>query len=234
MSEHEKSPTDSKSAGKTKSLKPLRELLGFLWPHKMRLIYASAALIFTAMTQLSLGYGIQILIDQGFSNQSQEGLRRAVLFMVAVGFAMACGSFIRFYLVSWLGERVSADLRRDVFNNLITVHPGFYEKNHAGEIMSRITTDTTLLQTLIGSSVSLAARNALTLVGALILMSLTNIKLTLIMLIGVPLAVEPVRYSSRSRSSKASSARPWNDPFLKPKWPEPSISPNSEFSSAHG
>ena len=132
MSEHEKSPTDSKSAGKTKSLKPLRELLGFLWPHKMRLIYASAALIFTAMTQLSLGHGIQILIDQGFSNQSQEGLRRAVLFMVTVGFAMACGSFIRFYLVSWLGERVSADLRRDVFNNLITVHPGFYEKKSGG------------------------------------------------------------------------------------------------------
>ena len=211
MSEHEKSPTDSKSAGKTKSLKPLRELLGFLWPHKMRLIYASAALIFTAMTQLSLGYGIQILIDQGFSNQSQEGLRRAVLFMVTVGFAMACGSFIRFYLVSWLGERVSADLRRDVFNNLITVHPGFYEKNQAGEIMSRITTDTTLLQTLIGSSVSLAARNALTLVGALILMSLTNIKLTLIMLIGVPLALLPVLYLGRrvrnlSNKSQASIA----------------------------
>ena len=82
MSEHEKSPTDSKSAGKTKSLKPLRELLGFLWPHKMRLIYASAALIFTAMTQLSLGYGIQILIDQGFSNQSQEGLSRTILSLI--------------------------------------------------------------------------------------------------------------------------------------------------------
>ena len=181
----------------SKSLRPLRELLGFLWPHKSRLIIASAALVFTAVTQLSLGYGIQVLIDQGFSNQSEEGLRRAVLFMVAVGFAMACGSFVRFYMVSWLGERVSADLRRDVFNNLLTVHPGFYEKNHAGEIMSRITTDTTLLQTLIGSSVSLAARNALTLVGALILMSLTNIKLTLIMLIGVPLTLLPVLYLGR-------------------------------------
>ena len=198
-------------ARKSKSLRPLRELLGFLWPHKGRLIIASAALVFTAMTQLSLGYGIQILIDQGFSNQSEEGLRRAVLFMVGVGFAMACGSFIRFYMVSWLGERVAADLRRDVFNNLLTVHPGFYEKNHAGEIMSRITTDTTLLQTLIGSSVSLAARNALTLMGALILMSLTNIKLTLIMLIGVPLTLLPVLYLGRrvrnlSNKSQASIA----------------------------
>jgi ATP-binding cassette subfamily B protein len=203
-------PSDNEPQ-KSKSLRPLRELLGFLWPHKGRLIIASAALVFTAMTQLSLGYGIQILIDQGFSNQSEGGLRQAVLFMVGVGFAMACGSFIRFYMVSWLGERVSADLRRDVFNNLLTVHPSFYEENHAGEIMSRITTDTTLLQTLIGSSVSLAARNALTLVGALILMSLTNLKLTLIMLVGVPLTLLPVLYLGRrvrnlSNKSQASIA----------------------------
>ena len=196
---------------KTKSLRPLRELLQFLWPHKSRLIAASLALIFTAMAQLSLGYGIQILIDQGFANQSQAGLRQAVVFMIVVGFAMASGAFIRFYLVSWLGERVSADLRQEVFNNLLTVHPGFYEKNHAGEIMSRITTDTTLLQTLIGSSVSLAARSALTLTGALILMSLTNFKLTLIMLIGVPLTLLPVLYLGRrvrnlSNKSQASIA----------------------------
>ena len=196
---------------KAKSLRPLRELLQFLWPHKSRLIAASLALIFTAMAQLSLGYGIQILIDQGFANQSQAGLRQAVVFMIVVGFAMASGAFIRFYLVSWLGERVSADLRQKVFNNLLTVHPGFYEKNHAGEIMSRITTDTTLLQTLIGSSVSLAARSALTLVGALILMSLTNFKLTLIMLIGVPLTLLPVLYLGRrvrnlSNKSQASIA----------------------------
>ena len=196
---------------KAKSLRPLRELLQFLWPHKSRLIAASLALVFTAMAQLSLGYGIQILIDQGFANQSQAGLRQAVVFMIVVGFAMASGAFIRFYLVSWLGERVSADLRQKVFNNLLTVHPGFYEKNHAGEIMSRITTDTTLLQTLIGSSVSLAARSALTLVGALILMSLTNFKLTLIMLIGVPLMLLPVLYLGRrvrnlSNKSQASIA----------------------------
>lgn len=196
---------------KAKSLRPLRELLQFLWPHKSRLIAASSALVFTAMAQLSLGYGIQILIDQGFANQSQAGLRQAVVFMIVVGFAMASGAFIRFYLVSWLGERVSADLRQKVFNNLLTVHPGFYEKNHAGEIMSRITTDTTLLQTLIGSSVSLAARSALTLVGALILMSLTNFKLTLIMLIGVPLTLLPVLYLGRrvrnlSNKSQASIA----------------------------
>ncbi len=211
MTDNAVTGTEDNPPPKAKSLRPLRELLQFLWPHKSRLIAASLALVFTAMAQLSLGYGIQILIDQGFANQSQAGLRQAVVFMIIVGFAMASGAFIRFYLVSWLGERVSADLRKKVFNNLLTVHPGFYEKNHAGEIMSRLTTDTTLLQTLIGSSVSLAARSALTLVGALILMSLTNFKLTLIMLIGVPLTLLPVLYLGRrvrnlSNKSQASIA----------------------------
>jgi ATP-binding cassette subfamily B protein len=195
----------------SKSLKPLSELLRFLWPHKMRLIAASVALVFTAIAQLSLGVGIQVLVDEGFAAQSQAGLRKAVLFMVSVGFAMACGSFIRFYLVSWLGERVSADLRTAVFSNLLRIQPSFYEKNHAGEIMSRLTTDTTLLQTLIGSSVSLAARSALTLLGALIMMSITNLKLTLIMLVGVPLTLIPVlvlgrRVRSLSNRSQASIA----------------------------
>ena len=195
----------------SKSLKPLAELLRFLWPHKMRLIAATVALVFTAIAQLSLGVGIQVLVDEGFAAQSQAGLRKAVLFMVSVGFAMACGSFIRFYLVSWLGERVSADLRTAVFSNLLRIQPSFYEKNHAGEIMSRLTTDTTLLQTLIGSSVSLAARSALTLIGALVMMSITNLKLTLIMLVGVPLTLIPVlvlgrRVRSLSNRSQASIA----------------------------
>ena len=195
----------------SKSLKPLAELLRFLWPHKMRLIAASVALVFTAIAQLSLGVGIQVLVDEGFAAQSQDGLRKAVLFMVSIGFAMACGSFIRFYLVSWLGERVSADLRTAVFSNLLRIQPSFYEKNHAGEIMSRLTTDTTLLQTLIGSSVSLAARSALTLIGALVMMSITNLKLTLIMLVGVPLTLIPVlvlgrRVRSLSNRSQASIA----------------------------
>ena len=128
MTENAVTTAEDNPPPKAKSLRPLRELLQFLWPHKSRLIAASLALVFTAMAQLSLGYGIQILIDQGFANQSQAGLRQAVVFMIVVGFAMASGAFIRFYLVSWLGERVSADLRQKVFNNLLTVHPGFYEK----------------------------------------------------------------------------------------------------------
>ena len=177
---------------RAKSLAPLRELLAFLWPHKNRLMAASAALIFTAGAQLTLGYGVKILIDEGFAGGDASGLYKAVTFMLVIGIAMAIGSMTRFYLVSWLGERVSADLRGAVFNNLVHMQPSYFESNHSGEIMSRLTTDTTLLQTLIGSSVSLAVRNALTLTGALTLMVFTNFKLSLVILVAVPVTILPI------------------------------------------
>ena len=177
---------------RSKSLAPLRQLLGFLWPHKARLVAASGALVFTASAQLTLGYGVKILIDEGFAGADASGLYKAVSFMLLIGIAMAIGAMTRFYLVSWLGERVSADLRSAVFNNLVHLQPSYFETNHSGEIMSRLTTDTTLLQTLIGSSVSLAVRNALTLTGALTLMVITNLKLSLVILIAVPVTLLPI------------------------------------------
>ena len=175
-----------------KSLAPLRKLLGFLWPHKGRMIAAGTALVFTAGAQLTLGYGVKILIDEGFAGAESSGLYRAISFMLVIGFAMAIGAMTRFYLVSWLGERVSADLRSAVFNNLVHLQPSYFESNNSGEIMSRLTTDTTLLQTLIGSSVSLAVRNALTLTGALTLMVITNIKLSLVILVALPVTLLPI------------------------------------------
>ena len=177
---------------RAKSLAPLRQLLGFLWPHQGRLIAAATALVFTAGAQLTLGYGVKILIDEGFAGADASGLYKAVTFMLVIGIAMAIGAMTRFYLVSWLGERVSADLRSAVFNNLVHMQPSYFESNHSGEIMSRLTTDTTLLQTLIGSSVSLAVRNALTLTGALTLMVITNLKLSLVILIAVPVTLLPI------------------------------------------
>ncbi len=183
------------------NFKPLRTLLHFLWPHQGRLIAASTALVFTTLAQLTLGHGVRLLIDDGFAGADEAGLQRAVLFILAVGAAMAVGAMTRFYLVSWLGERVSADLRSAVFRNLIKLHPGYFESNQAGEIMSRLTTDTTLLQTLIGSSVSMAARNFIGLVGALAMMLITNLKLSLIILVGVPLTLLPIMvYGRRVRA----------------------------------
>ncbi len=172
--------------------------LGTLWPilsllrqYKLRLVAASLALIFTAAATLSMGKAVQILIDQGFAG-NQEDLRSAITFLVAIAAAMSVGTFVRFYMVSWLGERVSADLRVKVFNNIVTLHPGYFETNRSGEIMSRLTTDTTLLQTIIGSSFSMALRSSLTLVGALFMMFITNLKLSLIIAAGVPLILLPI------------------------------------------
>src|SRR3546814_4597850 len=96
---------------------------------------------------------------------------------------LAIGTFSRFYLVSWIGERVVADIRRQVFNHLVYLHPGFYENNRSSEIQSRLTADTTLLQSVIGSSLSLFLRNALMVIGGIVLLFITNPKLTSIVVI---------------------------------------------------
>lgn len=180
------------SSRQPRSLSPLFTILGFLKPYKLRLSAAGAALVFTAATTLMLGRGIQVLIDQGFGGGSTTQLRGAIGLLMAIAAAMAVGTFFRFYLVSWLGERVSADLRRAVFDNIIGLHPGYFETNRSGEIMSRLTTDTTLLQTIIGSSFSMALRSSLTMTGALVMMFITNLKLSLIITASVPLVLLPI------------------------------------------
>ena len=150
------------------------------------------ALVITAGITLALGQGLRILVDQGLATQSPAMLSRAVgLFFVLV-IGLAIGSFARFYLVSWIGERVVADIRKQVFNHLIDLHPGFYEKNRSLEIQSRFTADTTVLQSVIGSTVSIALRNTLMLVGGLILLFITNAKLAGIIILGFPLVIIPI------------------------------------------
>ncbi|MEH6515770.1 MAG: ABC transporter transmembrane domain-containing protein [Halioglobus sp.] len=173
-------------------LAPLWAVLGYLWPYKPQMLGAGAALLFTAAATLTLGKGLQHLIDNGFGGGTTADLSQAVLVIVAISAVIAVGTFLRFYLVSWLGERVSADIRKAVFENIIHLHPGFFETNRSGEIMSRLTTDTTLLQTIIGSSFSMALRSSLTLTGALVMMFITNLKLSLIIAATVPLVLLPI------------------------------------------
>ncbi|MBA6413926.1 ATP-binding cassette domain-containing protein [Parahaliea sp. F7430] len=186
-----------KHSNKGKGLSPLISVLGFLRPYRWRLIAAGLALLFTAAATLTLGRGIQVLIDDGFGGSSSADLQQAISFLLIIAAAMSLGTFIRFYLVSWLGERVSADLRKAVFDNLISLHPGFFETNRSGEIMSRLTTDTSLLQTIIGSSFSMALRSSLTLIGALVMMFITNLKLSLIITASVPLVLLPILFYGR-------------------------------------
>lgn len=189
-----------------RSLSILMHLWQFMRPYRGILLGAGVALVFTAGVTLSIGQGVRLLIDDGFIAQSQSALGRSVTTVIILSLLMAIGTYIRFYLVSWLGERVTADLRKAVFSHLISLHPSYFELNRSGEIMSRLTTDTTLLQNIIGSSFSMALRSTLTFIGALILLLLTNLKLSLMVLIGVPLVLAPMLWYGRRvrKLSKAS------------------------------
>ncbi len=164
----------------------------FIVPYRGRVLGALLALLFTAAITLSMGQGIKLLVDQGLATQSPAALRQSLLLFFVLVLALAFGTYTRFYLVSWIGERVVADIRRRVFDHLIELHPGFYERNRSSEIQSRLTADTTLLQSVIGSSLSMALRNLIMLIGGSVLLVITNPKLSGIVLLALPLVVAPI------------------------------------------
>lgn len=187
-----------------KSLKNLTPIFALVLPYKKMAFAALLALMVTSAVSLSLGHGVKLIIDEGFTSGSAEQLSSAIGFVVSLIAILAVGTFCRFYLMSWLGERVSADIRTKTFNQLLNLHPSYFEENRSGELMSRLTTDTTLLQSIIGSSFSMALRSSLMLVGGLFMMLITNLNLTLIVLGVVPLVFLPmmiygkkVRYLAR-------------------------------------
>jgi len=191
----------------SKNYSILFKLGSFLLRYKGTLFAAACALIFTAGVTLAMGQGVKLLIDDGFVAGSPEKLNSAAMFIIVIALLMSIGTYTRFYLVSWLGERVSADIRQSVFDHLLTLHPSYFEENRSGEIMSRLTTDTTLLQTVIGSSASMALRSLLTFIGGLILLLVTNLKLSAFVLAGVPFVLLPIllfgrRVRSLSRKSQ--------------------------------
>lgn len=210
-SNNKKTDPLSESDSQNKKVTILLELIQFIRPYQKQVVAAFIVLIFTAMVMLSVGQGVRMLIDEGFAQQSMQQLQQAVLFILVITVLIALGTFARFYLVSWLGERVSADIRLAVFNHVITLHPSYFETSGSGDIMSRITTDTTLLQSIIGSSFSMAIRSALMLIGALVMLFATNIKLTFIVLLSVPFILIPILFYGRkvrklSRKSQDSMA----------------------------
>lgn len=195
-------------------------MLIWLWqyvkPYRARLIIAMVALIATSALTLSIGQGIRLMVDEGFAAESFDGLTQALSLFGFIIVALATGAYFRFYMVSWIGERVVADIRIRLYEHLVSLPPSFFEDNLAGEIQSRVTTDTTLLQTVIGSSFSFALRNSLTFIGGLVLMFVSNIKLSLIVLTVVPFIVFPLIYFgrkvkklSRDSQDKVASVGAW-------------------------
>lgn len=179
----------------------------FVRPYRRQVLLALLALVVTAAITLSMGQGIRLLVDQGFMTRSAHQLNQTIGLFLLLVVALAVGTFSRFYLVSWIGERCVADIRRAVFDHLIGLHPGFFEDNRSSEIQSRLTADTTLLQSVIGSSLSMFLRNALMVIGGVVLLFITNPKLTSIVVVALPLVLAPIllfgrRVRSLSRLSQ--------------------------------
>ncbi len=192
-------------------LSSIAQLMRLVAPYRWRWMCAIIALLFTAGITLTIGQGVRVVIDDGFVAGSVSQLQQGIYLLLGLSLLMAAGTFVRFYLVSWLGERISADIRSAVFNNIVGLSPGYFDNNRSGEIMSRLTTDTTLLQSIIGSSFSLALRSSISTIGALIILIITNLKLTLVILGCVPLVLLPIlifgrRVRTLSRQSQDSIA----------------------------
>ncbi|WP_407669328.1 ABC transporter transmembrane domain-containing protein [Paraglaciecola hydrolytica] len=168
-------------------------LFGQLGPYKRQVSYAMLALIVGAVSWLVLGQGVKYVVDEGFVANNAQRLNQLVLAVIAIGVVGSCATYFRFYYMIWLGERVSADIRQNVYSHLLTLSPAFFATTRTGEVISRFTSDTTVLQSVVGMGLSMALRATITFVGALTLMMFTSHILTLYVLIAVPIVLLPIR-----------------------------------------
>ena len=199
----------SRERAKGRDLRRLSHLWPFVRPYRWQVVGAIVAATIAASTVLALGRGIAALIDQGFGRGNRDLLDSALVAIIGGTMILAAATYVRVAVVSWLGERVIADIRRAVYDHVIGLSPGFFELTRTGEVLSRITTDTTLLQTLVGSSASVALRNLLLFIGGTIMMVVTSPRLTGLALLVVPLVVLPIILFGRRvrRLSRATQDR---------------------------
>jgi ATP-binding cassette subfamily B protein len=201
--------TSSVAAPRLPVFRTVARLSRFLAPYRGRFVIAGIALLIAAACALAMGQGLRLVIDRGFIAADPHALDEALVALLAVIAVMAVATYVRFYNVSWIGERVTADLRKRVFDHLLTLSPGFFEITRTGEVISRLTNDTTMLETVIGSSLSLALRNTVLGIGALVLLMATSLKLTLLVIAGLPVVLLPIILFGRRvrRLSRASQDR---------------------------
>ena len=186
---------------------PLKGLLPFFAPYKLRIALAGGALLAAALATLTLPMVLRGLIDVGFSAGISD--QQKLQFAAVLGAAVAIGVFtaLRFYMVSWLGERVTADMRSKVYQHVITQSPEFFESTRSGEVLSRLNTDTTVIQTLVGSSLSMGLRSGVMMLGAMTMLVYTapmvmGLVLLLVVLVVVPAITIGRRVRKLSRSSQ--------------------------------
>ena len=189
----------------------LNFLRPYLAPYRSRALLALLSLIVAAGTVLAFGACLRALIDRGFAQGRPDVLNYALASLLVVALVLAIASGARFYLVSWLGERVVGDLRRDLFAHVLRLGPAWFEIKHSGDVMSRISADAQLIEQVVGSSASVALRNMLMCVGGVVMLVITNPKLALLVLAVVPLVVAPIilfgrRVRALSREAQARMA----------------------------
>ncbi len=194
---------------KGKKTTSILKILPFLKPYKLNIIYAFIFLIITSSATLSVGIGVKYLIDEGLVQRNTEILNFGIIFLLFLVVTISTGTYFRFYFISWVGERVVADIRIAVYSRVLRLSPVFFEKIRTGEVLTRITADTSVLQSIIGSSLSIALRNFITLLGGLILLFFTSPKLTLLASLVIPAVIVPIIFYGKRvrRLSRASQDR---------------------------
>jgi ATP-binding cassette subfamily B protein len=177
---------------RAKSLNPLRALLPFLRPYRGMMVAALGALLMATVAMLALPVALRQLIDHVVAAKDASTLDRYLIGFLAASLMLGVFGALRFYLVTWLGERVVADLRSAVYRRVVRMDPLFFETTRVGEVLSRLTTDTTLVQAISGVNLSIILRSSLSLIGGLVMLGLTNAKLMAIMLVLIPVVVAPL------------------------------------------
>ena len=175
-----------------RSVRPLTRLLPYVAKYKGRAMMALVALLVAAVATLVIPIAVRRVIDNGFTAANAALVNQYFLAMLAVGAALALGSAVRVYYVMWLGERVVADVRDALFSHLLELSPGFFETQRTGEVVSRLTADTTQIKSAFSSTASIALRNLVMLAGAIVMMVVTSPKLSGLALLAIPLMVLPL------------------------------------------
>ncbi|KXX65792.1 ABC transporter transmembrane domain-containing protein [Marichromatium gracile] len=205
----------------TRDLRALARLLRFTLPYRWRLLAALAALLFAAGSVLAFGQVIRVVVDRGLSSGSAVALDRSLLLFLAVVVLTAGAMMVRSYLLNWIGERVIADIRRAVFERVLSLDVGFFETTRTGEVISRLTSDTALLQVVVGSTLAMALRTSLMMLGGIAMLAVTSPGLTGLVLLGVPLVIGPawllghrVRRLSRASQDRVADVAAYVDEVI--------------------
>lgn len=180
------------NAARVNNTPVLAWLLSFLKPYRVKVAAAIVFLLIGSLAWLALGQGVRLLVDEGFITGNTQRLNDLTALVLLITVIASVAVFLRFYFMSWLGERVSADIRNAVYQHMLKLSPAFFSETRTGEVISRFTADTTLLQSVVGSSLSMALRSGVTALGGLLMMAFTSFKLTALVFIAVPLVLMPI------------------------------------------